>query len=51
MRREIKGDMEKLKSYVDAMFSNVFARFGDANKRISNLYGVVKTSLLLLWSH
>jgi hypothetical protein len=31
LRRGIKEDMWELKSYVDAMFSNVFSRFGDAN--------------------
>jgi PAS domain-containing protein len=43
LSREVatKEDIEGLKSYVDA-------RFNDVNRRISDLYGVVKASLVAI---
>ncbi|MCC5998255.1 MAG: hypothetical protein LM573_04190 [Thermofilum sp.] len=47
-----KEDIEELKSYVDARINDlklyVDARFNDANRRISDLYGIVKASLVAI---
>jgi hypothetical protein len=54
LSREVatKEDIEELKSYVDARINDlklyVDARINDVNRRISDLYGVVKASLVAI---
>jgi hypothetical protein len=48
LRREMKEDVERLRAYVDARLEDMSKRMDYLNERVSDLYGVVKTSLVAI---
>jgi hypothetical protein len=48
LRREMKEDVERLRAYVDARIDSLNKRIDDLGQRMSDLYGIVKTSLLAI---
>jgi hypothetical protein len=48
LRVAAKEDIEKLRAYVDARLEDMSKRMDYLNERVSDLYGVVKTSLVAI---
>jgi hypothetical protein len=48
LRVAAKEDIEKLRAYVDARLEDMSKRADYLNERVSDLYGVVKTSLVAI---
>jgi hypothetical protein len=48
LRMATKEDIEKLRAYVDARLEDMSKRMDYLNERVSDLYGVVKTSLVAI---